>query len=251
MKERLILTLSLGKSRNFIDITRKLMEAYAIKTNADFIIINDQSLILNTLNTTKYTTGRSNDNTLITRLRIIYYYLGLYNNVLLIDDSCIIKPDTEDLFKFTDGITMLGFNEGRIDDMNSWKLDTTLIKNKMGYFIDRKKYINGGVIVYTQSIRQYFSDIFLEKYKVLFESKYVDQAYINFIIQYYNIPISFIDEKYNKILIQCDYRSGKNKLASDIDIDDIKNSSDKIYHITGFYRDRYNIIKRLSDAINT
>ena len=43
-------------------------------------------------------------------------------------------------------------NEGENKDMNSWKHDEAFIKNTTGFKIDTYKYINSGMVVYSNKI---------------------------------------------------------------------------------------------------
>jgi hypothetical protein len=250
MKDRLILTISIGENRNFIDLTKDLMASYARKTHSDFIIINDDSPLVKE-NNELYKTGRNNNIAYILKVKCVHYYLGLYDRVLWLDDTCIVKKNTADLFDITPYNDIKAFNEGSITDFISWKIDKHFIKQKTGYNIKEYNYINSGVVLYTQAIRDFLSNNYIDKHKILFESDYVDQGYLNFIIQFYTIPITYLDSIYNKILIQCQYSSGKCILPEDINANKIKESNDTIFHITGYYTHRYELIKTLCEIVSS
>lgn len=249
MKDNLILTLSVGENRNYIGLTTPLMKRYSIKTNADFIIIENNNDILKQLTTKYYNVGRANNQAYVLKVRLIHYYLGVYKNILWLDDTCIIKPDTCNLFDLIEDKYILAYNEGLVNDFNSWKYDSNFIKNTMNYKIDTKLYINSGVVLYNQGIRKYLNDDIIDKCSGLFQSKYPHQAYLNYIIQFYNLPVGFLNEIYNKLMIQCDYNDGRSKKPEDINASMILESQDKIYHITGFYINRYEMIQCLCNII--
>lgn len=248
MKERLILTLSLGKERKYINITRQFMELYAINTNSDFIVVDDNDPFIKE-NKTTYKNGRNNNISYILKVKLIYYYLGLYKRVLWLDDTCVIKKNTENLFEMMPDTNVAAYNEGSMNELYSWKYDKQFIKNVTNYLIDEKKYINTGVVLYSQSIREHLSDEYIEKYKKLFESKYPHQCFVNFIIQSNNIQMTFLKDIYNKILINGDLKNEWRYTGEEIDSQKIIDSNNQIYHITGYFVNRYDIVKKLCDIV--
>ena len=225
------------------------MQEYAKKTSADLIIIEDPDPLLSTLNTLSYITGRGNNYAYVLKIKLIFYYLEYYENILWLDDTCIVKPGTSDLFNYIDNNYIVAFNEGIIPSILSSKYDKKFIKDKMNFLINDLNYINSGVIVYNHNIRQYLSDEYINKYKELLKSNYPHQAYLNYIIQFYRLPCIFLDRSFNEMYILPDVK--RNITIKDISKEIISSSETKIYHITGYYKNRYDIIKRLCDAINT
>jgi hypothetical protein len=247
MKGRLILSASLGKERNFIELTRPFMQAYAKKTSADLIIIEGSNPLLTRLNTSYYVTGRGNNDAYVLKIKLIFYYLDYYENILWLDDTCIVKPGTCDLFYYIDNNYILAFNEGTIPSINSSKYDKQFIKDNMNFLIDDLKYINSGVVIYNHNIRKYLSDEYINRYKELLKSAYPHQAYMNYIIQFYNLPCHFIDRIFNEMFILPDLN--RNITIKDISKEIISSSETMIYHITGYYINRYDIIKHICSLI--
>lgn len=247
MKERLILSASLGKGRKFIELTRPFMIEYSKKTSADLIIIEDSNPLLTTLNTSSYKTGRNNNKAYVLKIKLIFYYLGFYKNILWLDDTCIVKPGTYDLFYYINNSYIVGFNEGIIPSIISSKYDKKFIKDKMDFLINDLNYINSGVVIYNHNIRQYLSDEYINKYKELLKSAYPHQAYMNYIIQFYNLPCHFIDRTFNEIFIFPDVKRDIN--IEDISKESITISETMIYHITGYYTNRYDIIQYICNLI--
>ncbi len=241
--------MSLGDNRSFIDLTRPLMELYAAKTGSEFIVIDKNSSIVKDY-TQVHANGRNNNISYVLKIKAVWHYLELYDRVLWLDDTCVVKPTARDLFDIMPCDTMKAFNEGSMPELNSWKLDMIFIRQKTGFVIDTQKYINAGVVLYTQKSREYLGDYYIDKHAELFGSKYVDQGYLNFVIQQYDIPIAFFDSRCNRMMIQCEYVSGREKEAHTIDPQHIIDSDDEIYHVTGFYADRHNIVKKLCRIVS-
>jgi len=248
-KPRLILSTSIGNLRNFIELTSTFMKVYAKKISADLIIIKDSDPLLGILDTIKYTTGRNNNNVYVLKIKFIFYYLNYYRDILWLDDTCIIKPDTCDLFNYINNNHIVGFNEGCLPFVNSSKYDKKFIQDKMNFSINDLNYINSGVVLYNEAIQKYLSDEYINKYKDLFNSVYPQQAYLNYIIQFYKIPCGFLEEKFNKIFILPD--SKRNMVVEDISKELIYNSENFIYHITGYYKNRYDILEHICSLIDS
>jgi hypothetical protein len=248
MKERLILSASLGKHRNYIELTRPFMQEYSNKINADLIIIEDSNPLLTILNTPSYLTGRSNNNAYVLKIKLIFYYLEYYENILGLDDTCIVKQGTCNLFDNIDNNYIVAFNEGILPFIKSSKYDKEFIKDKIKFLIDDLKYINSGVVIYNRNIRQYLSNTYIDTYKELLKSSYPHQAYLNYIIQFYNLPCKLLDRSFNEMFIVPDVKRDIN--IKDISKERITSSETMIYHITGYYINRYDIIKYICTLIS-
>ena len=245
--KNLILTISLGKERNFIEITKDNIQKYANKTNSDFIIIDDNSEIINDLDKT-LKVGRKNGIAYILKIYCIYKYLEIYEKILWLDDTCLIKNNTENLFDLLNDNYIAGFNEGKNKNLNSWQFDQKFIKNNMNFDIDPVFYINSGIVLYSNKIRNFLSlENINNNYKLL-QSLYPHQAFLNYIIQKNNIPLKLLDESFNIMFINDGYTENeKNLLPENIIEKNIIKDSNKIYHITGFYKNRYNILMGLKN----
>jgi hypothetical protein len=249
MKGRLILSASINRKSKFIELTRPFMETYAKKTNADLIIIEDSNPLLKILNTTSYQIGRANNQAYVLKIKLVFYYLEHYENVLWLDDTSIVRAHTCDLFDYIDNNYIVAFNEGVIPTIRSSKYDKKFIKDNMNFLINELNYINSGVVVYNHNIRKYLSDEYIDKYKVLFKSVYPHQAYMNYVIQFYKLPCYFIDRTFNEMFIVPNVT--RNIITKNISKESICDSKTMIYHITGYYDNRYNIIKHICNLISS
>ncbi len=250
-KKNLILTLSLGLTRNFIDSTKNNLKRYADKTNSDFVIITDDSDVINDFNNQfnfDIKVGRKNGKAYVLKIYLIYKYLEIYDKVLWLDDTCLIKVDTENLFDITNNFDIAGYNEGINIDLKSWKYDKNFIKQKMNFILDTTKYINSGVVIYNKTIRDHFSPQNIIKHIVLLESAYPHQAFLNYLIQKYNLSLYLLDESYNTMFLNTGYNLDEKKiLPEQINLDNIIIEKNKIFHITGFYTNRFDLLVKLNE----
>ena len=66
---------------------------------------------------------------------------------------------------------------------------------------------------------------------------------MNYIIQFYKLPCHFIDRTFNEMFLLPDLN--RNITIKDISKERISSSETMIYHITGYYTNRYDIIKHI------
>jgi hypothetical protein len=250
LKKNLILTARFGTSSEFIKFTKKYMEKYATKCNADFLILTDKNYVKDWDFAKKFIIGRNNNYSYLFKILSINHYLKSYNKVLWLDDTCFVKNNCENLF---DMITLdkyiLAYPEGENNDLSSWKYDYNFILEKTGFELNTTKYINSGVVVYTKKILNILTNENILKYKDLLKSQFPHQCLLNYLLQINNIEILKLSENHNKMFLNCNYLNGRetkpNNLTSDIIISNVS----KIFHITGFYKNRSGIIERIDNVL--
>ena len=251
-RSNIIITLNLG-NRNFIKYTKPLMEQYATKIGADLKIISNYRSIY------QYRVGNHNNiinnQSYIIKCNIIYDFLEYYDRVLYIDDTSCIHKDTPDIFNLVPCDHVGGFNEGKFSYLNSHKYDKSFIYKHTNYMIKSNHYINTGIMVYSKCHRSLFSDHMIQKYHILFSSKYPNQAFVNYVLQYNNIKMYFLPKSYNNMEITKDFNyldKNKSRNISTIDPHFIKTTKNYIWHITGLYTShREKIIKNICKVLQT
>jgi hypothetical protein len=253
--KNLVLTISIGKSRNFLEITEKYMKQYAEKCQADFILLNnDSSVILlfdKIFSSLILKCGRNyGGNSYFYKVYSIYYFLEKYDKILWLDDSCIVSPNTENLFNMLNDGSVAGYAEGTNPHLNSWKSDFNLINSIKKFKIDTTKYLNSGIVLYTKDLRHLFSLENILLHKDLFKSSYPHQCYLNYVLQVNNIPIICLDEKYNNLCLYYDYSKLPSNNNTIIDREYIKQNNSSIFHITGWWLNRYEVLKNIDKALN-
>jgi hypothetical protein len=246
MGKTLVLTESLGAGRHFLRFTEPSLRAYATKTGSDFVAHTDHDEL--TLKyKVSYATGRENNTSCITKLLLIHHYLETYEKVLWLDDTCVVKQATPNIFDLVPNGSIAGMQEGGIPFMNSWKIDLEFFRTTHAYTMDLTTYINGGVLVWTQGVRKYISPTFIDNHRQLFLSAYVEMAYLAYIIQTEKLPLIRLTDAYNKMNFIGTLTS-KDKLTRSYDLkkDVLKDDRVYIYHVTGFYKYRFELIHSLA-----
>jgi hypothetical protein len=250
----LVLTMSLGVDRNFLDITEPYMKQYADKYGADFIVLDDDSYpILNynkELNKLNLKCGRNyGGNSYYLKILLIHYYLEYYDKIMWLDDSCIVSPNTENIFDMVEDGSIGAYNEGSNLDLNSYKSDSRFIKLRKGFQINTTQYINSGIVIYTKKTRPLFSLENIILNKELLESTYPHQCYLNYILQSNCILIKCLDNKYNDMFLHYDYLKNRNNSDTHIDTEYIRTHDRSIFHITGWWKNRQEVLKNIADII--
>jgi hypothetical protein len=252
----LVLTMSIGTSRNFLEITEKYMKNYSEKYKTDCIVLNDTSNIVvssNTiLNSLDLQCGRQRGgNAYYLKVLLINYYLNMYDKVLWLDDSCILSKHTENLFDMVEDGSIGAYNEGKLNNLKSWRYDYKFIQTYKNFKLDRIKYINSGVVVYTKKLKELFSIKNIILHKQLFKSEYPHQCYLNYILQSNAIPFVRFDKKYNDMFLHYTYQVGIPNNTTHIRSEYIRQNNSSIFHITGWWKHRYNVLKNIDTIMNS
>jgi hypothetical protein len=233
-KSNCLITLNIG-NRPYLNYTKELMEIYSKRINCDFKIITNYNTKLN------IEVGRNNNKSYLYKSLVINEYLNYYDKVLLIDDTCCINKKTPDIFELTSDDNISGVIDGNDTTIQYDKNFIFKIKN---FKILGDKYINTGVICVPKKFSYLFNEENIVKNKELFLSSFVDQCYINYIIQYNNININLLPIEYNNIFLT------SRDLNDNINFKDINYEyilKKFIMHGTGYYKEdfRINYIKNI------
>jgi hypothetical protein len=250
--DNVLITMNLG-NRKFIDYTKPFMIKYSKKTNSKLIIINDSNIenIINFFdNLTEIKIGRNNNKSYLYKVLIIIYYSRIFNKILWVDDTCFIKETCVNLYDIIADNYIMAYNEGDNKELNSWKNNEKYIKKITGFSTHTNNYINSGVVLYSKDINKILNIDKIIKHKELFNNPYPHQCFLNFIIQYYNIKVKLIPSSYNCMFMNCSYKDGRNIKPESIGSEFILSNKNSIFHITGFYKHRLNIVKYISEILS-
>jgi hypothetical protein len=250
LKPNLILTARFGDNVKFLNLTQKYMKKYAIKCNADLEIITDRNYIKDWNFANKFKIGRRNNYSYLFKFLSVIHYLKYYEKVLWLDDTCFVKNNCENLFNMISSDKyILAYSEGENDDLNSWKHDCDFIFKKVGFQLNRKDYINSGVVIYTKKMLNIINYKNILEYNYFLSSEYPHQCLLNFLLQKNNTEILKLSECYNTMFLNCTYENGKEITKNEINSSHILSDKSKIFHITGFYKNRYSIAEHIDDTL--
>ena len=260
-EKRLVLSMAIGSKHNEIKkITEKNLKKYSLKCNADFktitnIKFNDN---INYIKTGEHN-GIKNNQAYIQKVLLIIKYLEKYDRILWIDDTVIINSSTPNIFDLIPDGYVAGKQEAQT--YNSSYFDKKYIFKHKKFKIIRNNYINSGFVIYPNKIMNILKNSLRLNYK-LFESKYPHQAFLNYTIQYYKIPLICLSDTWNSDCIN--YIQNKfprnyhifrrlHYFFNNIDVNYLNENDKFIYHITGGHGDlnsRIRILSKLNEEIN-
>jgi hypothetical protein len=180
-----ILTISIGNNRKSISkYTKPLVAKYCEKYSLDHIFIehNHQDI--------------ANNNVRFNKPLFLYDYIHGYDRIILMDDTCLINPECENLFDLIPKKTIGALLESSYFDRIQAIKDIANIFNE-------KKYkdwvmINSGVLIVDKSHVEFLK--FTNKRinnMINFNGTYMDQSLISYSINKLKLKITDIGEKYN------------------------------------------------------
>lgn len=243
-EKRLILTFIIGKDRSYSKYTKSHMKEYADKCNADFLLLSENDHIIKKHSDIfkDLQSGRDYGGTSwFLKVSIIHHFLNTYDKVLWLDDTCIVSPYTENIFnKVKDGSIAAVKDKSKAINWNR-----AYLKLMTNSEIDRDKFINSGVVVYTKKMKDILSIKNILEYKHLFLSKYPHQAYLTYMFYKNNIPIVLLNKQYNDLYLHYTSKMIRNTVNKEY----IIRHCSSIFHITSAWKNRTNVIKKIDSII--
>lgn len=173
-----IFTISIGDYyQKIANITHPLIQKYADKIEADFIVIDkiDEKIITQKWN--KF---------------MIYQLLNKYNRILYVDTDLIIRDDCPNLFDIVPSDKLGMFNEGKYSSRLEYIEDASKAYNE-GDFKWNGKFYNSGVMVISRIHKQLF------KLPNLTDVIETDQPYINLKITVDKIEMFDLSYNFNRM----------------------------------------------------
>lgn len=238
MKNALV-TLAIGE-REFLNHTGPLMKRYAGRIGADFRCISSYPAKRH------YTNGRENNQAYITKCDMLYDLLSTYERIFYVDDTVCIHPDTPDLFSMVPPHTVGAFNEGSLGKYSANSDHDYILANR-NYQISTEKYINAGLMVVSRPHQFLFDYRNMDQHRELFCSFFVEQTYLNYMIQSNDVAMTCLPESFNRMRVsKCETQ------YPEIEPEFIWNSGNHIYHVTSWYDEperRLGYVKRVCDIL--
>lgn len=245
-----LVILNIG-NRKYLESTLPLFKSYCERTQTDLKIIERLSTPLLPkiyFKLLKWRQKRPYVEAYYEKMLIIGKLLEDYDNVILMDDTCIVAPHVPNLLSIVPKNCIGAFNESSLD-VRSWKQDRAFLYKKTKVMID--EYYNTGVLVVPSIHKEIFSKKTLWKHRNLFlRSGYPCQAFfahvveINKSIQMFKLP-----ESYNYMHSHDENGSSDRKLKKFSESYLKEKRGIDIHHITGYFQHRDLIIKQVCNHI--
>ncbi len=139
---------------------------------------------------------------------------------------------------------MGAFNEGKLGKPCALS-DREYILEKKKYEINSNNYINAGLLVVSRPQKYLFHLDNIKKHNCLLESPFVEQTYINYMIQLHDTPMTLLPESFNRMRVSYDEEK-----HMDIDPEYVLHSGNHIYHITSWHGSQGRRLMHVRDIID-
>ena len=262
-----VMTLTIGEGRDFAKINHLSFKRYADRIGADFVVYDNFEI------PTEYSGvicgRRSEYNVYCKKLIAIYRTLEVYDRIIYLDDSSYISNDCPNVFSIIPENFMGMHNEGMLEFISEVvsKSNNTITKHGLKP-VPKKTYFNSGMIVVSKMHQHIFSSKFVADplLKQLIDCEFVDQTFLNYMINNKQIPYWSMNQLFNKMYVfknhSLDYvdmsMDDVNKLVYEThDFDFLTKDNTQpghinhafIYHFTSMWSNdqRYNLCKRLEE----
>jgi len=137
-----LVTLAIGEFyEEMAKSTHPLMERYAAKVNAEFIVISEPIIALKTGLPTKYEKFQ------------LYDLFEIYDRILFVDTDIVILPNAPDVFNVVDPEHFGAVSE---ESFSGASLEKRVTQEQLGELDWIRPYINSGVMVIPKSARDLF-----------------------------------------------------------------------------------------------
>ncbi|MEW5755400.1 MAG: hypothetical protein AB1810_03790 [Pseudomonadota bacterium] len=246
--KKAIVVVSLGY-RPFFFWSRPSLQAYAKNIGADFLVIDRLSLpesVMQSLARRK--SRRPHLRAYVQKMFSLWETLGIYDRVILLDDSCLALPSAPDLFAAVPEEAIGGFDESSKSDYISHLRDNQFMTERRG--VGAGVYFNTGVLCVSTQHKELFSAATLVENIDLFESAYPDQAYLNALLRQRSIAVHRLPESWNFTPI-ADYRDPRERDSFTLSQKEVECClRQHILHITGFFKRRHMLIPWLVQELS-
>lgn len=243
---RAIICLSVGNDRLWASKTTERMKEYCSKIKSDFYLIDsDIGKEIAIIKDMKPKPGRKNKYPYALKAYVIWKYLQKYQKVLYLDDSCCISKTATNIFDIVPEGYCAYANDDKFDI--SFKDIKRYINNSTNIKFDSSLYMNSGIMIFDQIHKDIFCPNNILKHKDLLFSMQPNQTLTYYLLQLYQAKTFLLPSSFHTVPgkgIISDKERRQIKTVKGFINDDIH-----FYHITGLYKNRYDVISDLLENV--
>ena len=250
-----VLTATSPTRAGLFNSTRAWMMKYASAVEADFISLQMSMPARVTgvvrLHQEQFKRGRIDP--YVTKLLAIGRLLEVgYERVLWLDDSALVLPGCENLFrgKMTMGVDVAGFDESSRPTMRSYKVDREYLLNARNLSIpETEPYLNTGVLLVGQAMREPLQPMAIIQQIELMFSPYPTQCLLSYLLATMEPrpQVARLPERFNYMGVEAyDGRPNKTQEFSPERMNALCKQG--IVHLTGHYVNRMRLVPQLAAA---
>jgi hypothetical protein len=198
-----VVVVALGADHlEFLSCTQESMQDFSDRVGASLIILRDtatmpEDLMATVVHNQKY--SRRNLLPYVAKCWVVHETLKDYERMILLDSTCLVRANCDDLFNLVPTDALGGYNEGEEPGYRSWRVDGELAMERRG--IALPCYLNTGMLVISRAHRFVFSPERLRCNMDLLLGPYPSQLYVNVMAALDQVPIHKLPKAYNYVPI--------------------------------------------------
>lgn len=195
--------------------------------------------------------GRPNKAAYAAKTYVGWHYLEVlgYKKVLVVDDTCCIRPESPDVFDSVPNGACGYTRSSRRHAADSFAYIEGFVSShgKAGVDFDQAEYMNSAVMVYTSGMRHALSLSRIWAHRDLLFASKPHQTLTYYLLKSAGVRLVKLSKKWNKVPgVAALSTEDRRRMTS---VYPYLQDGAYIYHITGAYRHRALLVRQLADAL--
>jgi hypothetical protein len=251
IEKRAILMISVGDDRPWAIAVAELAALYAKKCEAQFFLIDHlPSSAALPIGPLPDAPGRRNKLAYAAKCFFPWRYMTEhgFDRVLVLDDSCCIRPSCPDIFELVPGDAVGFTRTSSTHFASSLEMIQNVFPTADAGEFTKTRYMNGGFILYHSGMREAMSPERIVHAKNLLSAKFPQQTLLLYLLQSKETKMHEIDKSFNRTL---GYQMSPRERSRLIEPDPFIEDNTYVYHITSSFKYRAQIIKRLCETLGS
>jgi FkbM family methyltransferase len=171
-----------------------------------------------------------------------------YDRVVVVDDTCCVRPGADNIFESVpSGVCGYTGTSGLHAEQSFNVIRAFLTKNKLDDIeYNTRYYMNSGVMLYDRSFKDCLHWKKICEAADLLYAKYPNQTLTYYLLRRGNVPMQRMSKSFNSIPAMSLSKAGRSQVE---DISDHLTDNIFIYHITGAFKKRGEIVSQLAGIL--
>lgn len=168
-----------------------------------------------------------------------------YDKVLMVDDTCVIHPDSPNIFNEHPGADVVFTTTSKHHARRSHlHILATPLASHVGLLVHHERYANSGVVIYDKQASHAFEPEEIVGAQELLTAKYPHQTLLYYLVEKHGLEVGLISKKWNRLPGLELAREDRAELRTVRDYVDAENNY--LMHFTGGYKHRGVLVEDLA-----